>query len=266
MRNKTFALTTLLAIAGYSIFLYFSGNLGLYIHPRFFEESLAAGFIGVVVVLIYTLLLIRKKKTFYLDELVLVFFFLSGIFINIILLIFGLFFIVQYRAQIKISLVNLLIISTMGLMITLPPASLSSFTASQRAADLTNLNINNANRKLVNSFTSNTENLTLGDWIASLTYNPDHSDYINKKVKVSGFMFRTEDITNEDFIVARFVIACCAVDARPVGIKVKNVDIVDFKKDQWIEVKGTFQEENGELLIIPDEVNSILQPDQPYIY
>lgn len=266
MRNRTFALITLSIIAIYSIYLHLTQKLGYYIHPRFFEESLLAGIVGSFAVISYTVILVRKKKSFHFDEIILIFFFLTGIFINLLFLGIGLLFVLKQNKSLKVSISNFFILCFLVLMVINPPASLSSFTASQRASDLTSLNISNQTRLLVNSFSTNTKNLALSDWIASFTYNPDKEFYIDKEVRVTGFMFRTDDITNSDFIVSRFVVSCCAVDARPVGIKVQGSNLVEFKKDQWIEVEGKFAEIKDEIIIIPTRVIYISQPEKPYIY
>lgn len=266
MNKRIFAVITLLIIASYSVFLYATDKLGLYIHPRFFEEALIAGVIGIAISCIYLFTIIKQNKFSVPKELLLLTFVLLGIFVNLIFLLFGIFIAIKYLSNKKLSSSNFFILGFLGLMIFIPPTSLSSFTATQRVTNLSNLNLSNQNRKLVNSFTSNTESLGLGDWIASFTYNPDNSYYVGKKVKVSGFMFRTPEITNDDFIAARFVIACCAVDARPVGLTVKNVDNFEFIKDRWVEVSGEFIEESNALKILPNEIKYIDQPDDPYIF
>lgn len=274
--------STLLLMGFYGIFLYLNNNLGFYIHPRFFEESLVASIVALLIGIASLVdLLIFKRKD--LKK-------LSKLFNNKILLIFVLiilsfivssFFLViaafliflnsdKFQDFFKSDVVgNLLLFLTIGIALLLPAKSLSSLTASQRSIDLNSINLTGSTKSTIQNFSKSTINYSLGDWIAIMNYNPDPLYYQDKELKVSGFIYRPDnlDLSNDMVLVARFIVTCCAVDARPVGLKMKLDSSIDFKQDDWVEVTGKFNlTEKQEIYIEPSEIKKIEVPNNPYIF
>jgi uncharacterized membrane protein YcgQ (UPF0703/DUF1980 family) len=50
---------------------------------------------------------------------------------------------------------------------------------------------------------------------------PEPSAYVGQKAKVLGFVVHPPDLSEQYFIITRFVIGHCALDAYPVGLLVQ---------------------------------------------
>lgn len=152
--------------------------------------------------------------------------------------------------------------------VILPSGQISSATADQRIGNFNSVNLNYQGQT-INNFNSDTTNYDIGDWIISLSYNPELSDYVGKSVEVTGFVFHPGNLPEKTFLVSRFVIRCCAADATPVGLKVDYDWEKYFKTDEWVQVKGKFEIRNingsDDLIIIPESVEQVEVPERPYI-
>ncbi|MDB9527546.1 TIGR03943 family protein [Oscillatoria sp. CS-180] len=113
------------------------------------------------------------------------------------------------------------------------------------------------------------EERSLIDWIRTLNVYPEPDAYTDDPVSVTGFVIHPPD-WDDYLMVARFVLTCCAADAYPVGLPVELTGDHgnEFPADSWISVRGKMTTEtiDGQrrLLIQPDEIISIPEPDNPY--
>ena len=153
--------------------------------------------------------------------------------------------------------------------IILPSQALSSNVAAQRSDNLNAVTVNSA-RSISDNFNTSSKNYNIGDWIASMNFNPDPNFYKGKDVEVIGFIFTSKVIDpNTQFFVGRFVIRCCAADATPVGLKVDYNWQDQFKSGDWVKVTGKFAVTNkdgyDDLYIEPTNVEKTSVPDKPYI-
>jgi uncharacterized repeat protein (TIGR03943 family) len=267
----------------YNLYLYFTGNLDNYISQRFFTFNLFAAILSIVAsvgMLVYYLL---KDKGFWRDIksslhligkiLLIGFVAVVGILFNLQLLIIAIILSIvlfkDTRGFFQGNLTYIFPIATILLGFLLPPASLSSITAYQREGDFNNASIALTTKPTLSAF-SNTNSYEISDWIASLSFNPDLDDYKGKQVNITGFIFAKEGLPDDVFLAARFIVSCCAVDARPVGLRVKYPWRGEFEKDTWVRVSGTFDIDrtisNPELIIIAEKLEEIEEPDNPYIF
>lgn len=74
-------------------------------------------------------------------------------------------------------------------------------------------------RPQVQRFTSGArpEDRTLSDWARTLAVYPEPDSYAGKTVNVSGFVVHPPELPDNIFMVTRFVIRHCPLDATPVG-------------------------------------------------
>jgi uncharacterized repeat protein (TIGR03943 family) len=119
-------------------------------------------------------------------------------------------------------------------------------------------------------FIINTENRSLIDWIRLFSQSTDYDNFISLKAKLTGFVLKDDQLPEGYFVLARFVISCCAADARPIGLTVKyDQNFNSFQADEWLEVTGKFvvEELNGQKkpVLIIDNAKKIDTPDNPYI-
>ncbi|MGG3197557.1 TIGR03943 family putative permease subunit [Priestia aryabhattai] len=96
------------------------------------------------------------------------------------------------------------------------------------------------------------------------------NQFIGKKVEVNGFVYREKGFKDNQFVVARFGISCCAADASVYGLLSTLENASTLKKDTWVHIKGIIQKTtyNGENVpyIQVQQIESIDQPDNPYVY
>jgi uncharacterized repeat protein (TIGR03943 family) len=92
-------------------------------------------------------------------------------------------------------------------------------------------------------------------------YDRDGASLDSATVQLTGF------VADDDmpFRLARYQIACCAVDAAPVVVLVVGTVGEPPPLDQWITVTGTFRSSDGEVPeVAATSVVEIPAPDDPY--
>lgn len=109
------------------------------------------------------------------------------------------------------------------------------------------------------------------DYIPVMNIIENNTDqFIGKKIEVNGFVYREKGFKDNQFVVARFGISCCAADASVYGLLSTLENASTLKKDTWVHIKGiiqktTYNEENVPYIQV-QQIESIDQPDNPYVY
>lgn len=150
----------------------------------------------------------------------------------------------------------------------LPPRPLGLSTAAQRGVDLTPLGrIEEAPEFRVGL---RPEAFTIKDWVKALQADPEPSRHAGKLARVIGFVYRDDRLPGDWFLVARFVVQCCAVDAQPVGLPVRAADGRVPEQGGWVAVEGAWEvaEVGGQrrAVIAATAVAPTERPAQPYLY
>ncbi len=65
-------------------------------------------------------------------------------------------------------------------------------------------------------------------------------EYEGKEVTIEGAVMKNDLFQPNQCLVFRFLIQCCAADARPIGIIVFSDMVEPLKNDAWVRVTGTF--------------------------
>jgi putative membrane protein len=166
----------------------------------------------------------------------------------------------------------LVLVVTAGLLL-LEPTTLSSATAEQRAINSTTVGADAATvTEATDAADSVFAGFTVLDWSSLLRQSSDVSFYQEKPVDVTGFITEDPDGADDIFYVSRFVITCCAVDAQPVGVPVHLPDWRStYSEDQWVTVKGGFTVNPSAgstqpIALEPDDVAVVEQPSDPYLF
>ncbi len=106
------------------------------------------------------------------------------------------------------------------------------------------------------------------DWIRAFNASDDPTAFNGQPVDVIGFVYQGDDYPDSTFLVARFVISHCVVDAVAIGLPVAWSE--DLPPDTWVRVRGQFatSEFQGETraAIQPTSVEVVSQPEHPYLY
>jgi uncharacterized repeat protein (TIGR03943 family) len=158
-------------------------------------------------------------------------------------------------------------------MVALPATTLTSATADQREINSSTSGTEAQRVDAVASApASNFAKFTVVDWASLLRQTSDVSFYTGKPVDVTGFVTADKSDPTNVFYVSRFVITCCAVDARPAGVPVYYPNWADtFKIDSWVVATGSFAANRSSastqpIALQPTLVKSIAQPSEPYLY
>lgn len=227
-----------------SLGLSYTNKLDLYIHPRYIIFTTVFSIIGILIILASSFLGIDDHAS---DD----------------------------KSQISsyryIYILILIIVATVGLIVA-KPATLTSSTFKQRGISA-EVDSNIRTSAAVPLFGNNDySNLSLKDWSTLLNQTSDIDFFKSKTASLSGFISPDEDDPQNVFYLSRFVITCCAVDARPIGIPVFLSNWTQtYKPDQWLQITGTFvanpspSSQQG-IALNPEKIIEIPQPEKPYAY
>lgn len=96
------------------------------------------------------------------------------------------------------------------------------------------------------------------------------ANFISREVQMKGFVYRPAGLKDNQFMVVRFEISCCAADAMPSGLIVEWPENAQYKNDTWVEVRGELQQGNYEGVDVPLlkalAVSRIEPLPNPYVY
>lgn len=158
-------------------------------------------------------------------------------------------------------------------LVALPPATLSAETASQR--DIVGSTAGSDAQSVEDADAAPTEafaKFTVVDWSSLLRQTGDLDFYAGKPVDVVGFIVADADAPQDVFLVSRFIVTCCAVDAQPVGVPVYSPGWQQrLAVNDWVRVTGEFTtnpaaQSTQPLAIDPAAVEIVEQPSEPYLY
>ena len=95
-------------------------------------------------------------------------------------------------------------------------------------------------------------------------------NHIGQRVRISGFAYTLNELDDNQLVVGRLYIICCAADASIVGLLCQLDEDIDFEADAWYEAEGTikmtqFQGEPMPLLKV-SSWKSIESPENPFVY
>ncbi|NJL01862.1 MAG: TIGR03943 family protein [Spirulinaceae cyanobacterium RM2_2_10] len=155
--------------------------------------------------------------------------------------------------------------------LVIPPRILGSETALQRGIAESNLPYTQTQ---VQSFFNpiKPEDRSLLDWVRTLNAYPEPDAYRGQTANITGFVVHSDQLPDNYLLIARFTIACCAVDASPIGLPVKLPgDRREYPPDTWLEITGTMTTEtldDRRQLVIDIEstadIEEIPTPANPY--
>lgn len=154
--------------------------------------------------------------------------------------------------------------------VVLPPATLSSATAENRSSNEVDA-LGGATIPEGDVGAEIFATLTVRDWASLLSQNQNPSFYRGKQVNTVGIV-SSSDSSDDVFLLTRFVVTCCAVDAQPVSIPVylpgwQN----DLAVDSWVRIEGGFQPSpvgatQGPVVLVPLTITQEAVPREPYLF
>lgn len=231
-----------------TVWLGATGQLGLYIHPRYFGFTMVMAVLGLVFVLASFVVpapaapgpaapTSPRRRALSLTG--------SGVLLSIAILA----------------------------VLAVPPATLTSATATQREINSGGLDSTDAAEQAATLVgTGDYERLSVKEWVSLLAQSEDPALFADKTASLTGFVLPDADDPDNVFYVARFVVTCCAVDAQPIGVPVYLPGWANtYRTDQWVEVDGAFipnpsAAAAATLAVEPTAIRPVEQPSDPYVY
>ncbi|HZG56980.1 TIGR03943 family putative permease subunit [Paenibacillus sp.] len=94
--------------------------------------------------------------------------------------------------------------------------------------------------------------------------------FLGKRVEIVGFVYKQEDMTDRQFVVARLAMECCSADSTPYGFLVDWPDAAKLAEDQWVTVEGVIRTTDYGGIeiasIAATRVTPVETPSTPYVY
>ncbi|TFD32544.1 TIGR03943 family protein [Cryobacterium sp. TMT1-62] len=163
----------------------------------------------------------------------------------------------------------IIVAATVGLLV-LPPATLTTATVAKR--DLNGSTSLITQKEASDLVGGDYSTFTVRDWSSLLRQGAGEDFFADKTATVTGFVTPDTSDPENVFFVARFVVSCCAVDAQPVGIPVYYPGWQDeFPTDSWVAIESGFNtnpsiRSDETIALVPSEITPTDQPAQPYVY
>jgi len=95
------------------------------------------------------------------------------------------------------------------------------------------------------------------------------NSYIDKKIKIIGYVYRLPDFNTNEFVIARTMIINDTNQAVVVGMLAECFEISKYDSGTWIEVTGTIKKGNynGEIPIVEtSNIKSIKAPTDEFVH
>lgn len=133
-------------------------------------------------------------------------------------------------------------------------------------------------RILANNFFKTNDNLKINEIqelsvsnytnvLKAVHENPDN--YINQKIKFSGYVYRLIDFSQTQFVLARDMIISSDFQTVVVGFLCEYENSIQYTDNCWVEIEGkiTKGDYHGEIPIIQiEKIKEIEKPSDEYVY
>lgn len=110
------------------------------------------------------------------------------------------------------------------------------------------------------------ENFVLG---TDELYN-NMEKYKGKKIEMLGKVVKDKELEENQFVTARFMMACCAADLQPVGLLCRYDKAGEWKTDTWVKIAGTLVIEDFKgaktPVIAVEKIEKAEKPANEYVY
>lgn len=98
--------------------------------------------------------------------------------------------------------------------------------------------------------------------------NPDK--YEGKEIDITGFIYKDKDLKQNQFIIGRYMMICCAADMQIAGIRCNINNLGTYDNDTWVKVRGKIKKDVSEGQVDPlievEHIEIDLNPDTSYVY
>lgn len=122
--------------------------------------------------------------------------------------------------------------------------------------------LNSENKEDKNTIVLNSDNYTR--IFPNIMENPN--EFKSKKIKTEGLVYKSKEINNNEFTIAREVMSCCVADVQIVWLMCEYDNSVDLKENEWVSVEGVIDVKDNKPVINVKEVIKLEKPKNSYIY
>lgn len=178
----------------------------------------------------------------------------------------------SWRAPLSVASTALTLIVAAAIVVV-PPATLTTATADQRVVNSTAVGADAQSAGAAASASNASfAKFTVEDWASLLRQSSDPNFYQGKPADLVGFITVDRDDPANLFYLTRFVITCCAVDAQPVAVPVYLPGWKDhLKTNDWVHLTGGFEANpssasQDSIALLPATTAKVKQPRDPYLY
>lgn len=161
---------------------------------------------------------------------------------------------------------------TLG-MVVIPPATLSTATAEQREINATASDDAETFAAASAADAATVATFTVREWSTVLRQTSDLAFFDGKPATaLLGFVTPDADDPESIFYISRFSVTCCAVDAQPLGVPVYLPGWAElYPPDTWVQVTGAFDSNPSRssptpIVLVPERVEAVDQPSEPYLF
>lgn len=152
-------------------------------------------------------------------------------------------------------------------LLALPPASLSTGALTAGELDTTSSTTLDDAPDLVGGDSSQ---FNVKDWAALLRQGLTAGDLAGMNADVIGFVAPDPSGSSDLFYLARYSITCCAVDAQPIAIPVESTRWADaVTEGGWVRVTGAFRDSANAgtpTVLDAQSIEKIDEPSDPYVF
>lgn len=155
--------------------------------------------------------------------------------------------------------------------LVLPPRALSASVAEIRDVNSAGLLTEPVDQTVQLAADADYSTYGLREWAALLRQSTHPEGLIATPFSGIGFVTASEE-SEDSFVLTRFVVSHCAIDAQPVGVTVYSPGWEDrFEVGSWVTVDGAFAiapdaSAASPVSVAPESVDTTAEPDVPYEY
>jgi uncharacterized repeat protein (TIGR03943 family) len=119
-------------------------------------------------------------------------------------------------------------------------------------------------------FTIPPENRNVLEWLREFNQSSNYETFNGQPANVVGFVYREPDYAPNQFMVARFTVACCVADASAIGLPVYYEGADDLETGAWVRVEGSILVDDFKEDVLPivqaETIEGVPEPEHPYLY
>jgi putative membrane protein len=121
-----------------------------------------------------------------------------------------------------------------------PSGNIPQIKTSGQPGQPANWKISSLENNLAQSEYEEYTQLNIGDIIFDTLKAPKQK-LLNSKIFLQGIALHSNQLKENEIVVYRMVISCCAADGMPLGVTIKLPEGTKFTDGEWIGVEGTIQ-------------------------